>query len=66
MKTPIRKVLDEYSDSVSGFKPNPIFYSRVGINHKRFYQILRGEKEPLVSELKNLSNFFKVPISELI
>ena len=49
------------------FKPTPErFYRRVNINQKRFGQLLRGDKEPVTSELKALSEFFQVPITELI
>ncbi len=65
MKTQLKKVLDNYSVKVGGYKPNPIFYEKTGINHKRFGQLLRGEKELLTSELKSLSDFFQIPITEL-
>ena len=66
MNTQLKTVFHDYSNRVGGFKPNPIFYKKVGINHKRFGQLLRGDKEPVTSELKALSEFFKVPITELI
>ena len=66
MNIQLRLVFDKYSNHVGGFKPNPIFYKKVGINHKRFAMLLRGSKEPVTSELKALSEFFNVPITELI
>ena len=66
METSLKKALDEYNQKVGGFKPNPIFYQKVGINHKRFAQLLRGEKEPVTSELKSLADFFKVSLTSLI
>ena len=66
MITPIKTALDQYNQRVGGFKPNPIFYQKVGINHKRFFQLVRGDKEPMTTEIKNLSQFFNIPVSELI
>ena len=66
MDTQLKTVFDNYGNRVGGFKPNPIFYKKVGINHKRFAMLLRGSKEPVTSELKALSEFFNVPITELI
>lgn len=66
METPIKKVLNAYENQV-GLKltPNRRFYNRVGINQKRFGQLIRGEKNLLLDEAVRLSDFFKVPLDEL-
>ena len=65
-KTPIRRVLDQYEDRIGGkFKPDTRFYQKVEINSKRFGQLLRGEKSPLVDEVIRLSDFFNVPLEQL-
>ncbi len=65
-QTPLRKVIVNYEQRFcSIFKPAKPFYEKVGINHKRFALLVRG-KLPLQShELKTLSDFFQVPITDL-
>ncbi len=66
MKTPIQTALEQYEDTIGGkFKPDTRFYVRVGINPKRFGQLLRGDKPVMAFEAKNLSEFFNVPIDRL-
>lgn len=65
-QTPISTTIAQYEDRICGkFKPDKRFYETVGINSKRFYQLVRGEKEPVASELVNLSKFFSVPLTTL-
>jgi hypothetical protein len=47
------------------FRPPVEFYGRIGINRIRFWQLVKGKKEPFASELVSLSNFFNVPLDEL-
>jgi hypothetical protein len=63
----IQKAVTEYENRIgTPFKPTvKLFYQKVNINQKRFGQLLRGEKEPVTSELKALSSFFNVPITNL-
>lgn len=66
MKTAIQATLGQYEDRIGGrFKPDKRFYERVGINSKRFAQLVRGEKVPLLDEAVRLSEFFEVPIQTL-
>jgi hypothetical protein len=64
----IQQAVSDYESRIgTPFKPTTdLFYKKVNINQKRFGQLLRGEKEPVTSELKALSNFFNVPIANLI
>ncbi len=48
------------------FKGNKGFYEALGINRIRFSQLLKGEKEPTVSELRKISNHFNLEIKDLI
>lgn len=48
------------------FQPNPTFYSRVGINRIRFWQLVRGEKPPYSTEVVALADYFKIPVSDIL
>jgi hypothetical protein len=66
METPIQRILSQYENQIGGkFKPDKRFYEKVGINHKRFAQLVRGEKVPLLDEADRLSEFFNVPLKAL-
>ena len=59
--------LHQYEDRIKGrFKPDRRFYNSVGINQKRFGQLLRGEKPIMGFEARNLSQFFGVSLESLI
>jgi len=45
---------------------NTHFYSKVGINRRRWEQLMRKEKDPTLSELRRISKFFGVNITDLI
>lgn len=65
-QTPISTTLAKYEDRIGGkFKPDKRFYEKVGINSKRFAQLARGEKTPLLDEAVRLSEFFSVPLTTL-
>lgn len=64
--TPIQATLAQYEDRIAGkFKPDQRFYNKVGINPKRFAQLIRGEKPIYGFEALNLSEFFSVPLDQL-
>lgn len=66
MQTPIKSALMQYEERIGGkFKPDTRFYTKVGINPKRFGQLIRGDKPVMGFEAKNLSNFFNVPLEKL-
>ena len=48
------------------FKPTRQFYESVKIGQKRWHQILRNEKEPMIDELKRLAKYFGLSINDLI
>ena len=45
---------------------NPSFYKNIGINRKRWGFLHRGEKEPTISELQRIAEYFDILIFELI
>jgi hypothetical protein len=47
------------------FKPDHSFYLQTAINKKRFGQLMRGEKEPSITELKTLCKHFGYNIKNL-
>ena len=62
----ISQALDAYENRIGGtLKPDERFYKKVGINQKRWGQLVRGEKPPFFFELKNLSEFWDIPLSNL-
>ncbi|GAA4447679.1 hypothetical protein GCM10023091_42990 [Ravibacter arvi] len=66
MDTVLRKALNRASGKTGlPVKPDRAFYNKVGINQKRFGQLLRGEKPIYGFEAVNLSEFFGVPLEEL-
>lgn len=66
-QTPLQTVIDDYEVSAkSKFSPTKDFYVSIGINRIRFWQIVKGKKEPLISEAAKLSDFFSIPLERLI
>ena len=64
---PIASAKKAYEDKIAGhFKPDQRFYDRVGINRKRFGQLLRGEKPLLSHEIRSLADFFGIPATDLL
>jgi hypothetical protein len=43
------------------FRPNSEFYKSVNIRRKRWGQIYRGERSPLMSEIIEIANYFQIP-----
>ena len=62
----IKKVINELETAVFKFTPNPEFYKTIGIKRKRFFQLLRNEKEPTIIELKAIALYFNVSFDKLI
>lgn len=67
ISNPIATAYQAYQDKIGGqFKPDQRFYTKVGINRKRFGQILRGEKPLFIYEVQALSDFFGIPVTDLL
>ena len=43
------------------FKPSIGFYESTGIKRKRFGQIYRGEKSPLIEEVLSVCKYMNIP-----
>lgn len=66
METMLKMAMDRLSGQTGlPVKPNRAFYTKVGINQKRFGQLLRGEKPIYGFEAVNLSEFFGVSLEDL-
>lgn len=66
-KITLSDALITYENRISGkFKPDVRFYRKVGINQKRFGQLLRGEKPIFYHEVESLAKFFEVPIERIL
>jgi hypothetical protein len=66
-KNPVLKAFDIYQTKVGiKIKPDRPFYLKVGIKQKRWGQIIRGEKSPLLDELRSISDAWGIPIVELV
>lgn len=67
IETVVQEALKGYENKIGGrFKPDNRFYRKVGINQKRFGQLLRGEKPIMGFEARNLAQFFGVSLESLI
>lgn len=66
-QTPLQTVLRDYeAGAKSKFSPTKAFYVSTGINRIRFWQLVKGKKEPFASEILTLSKFFNVSPNKLI
>ena len=65
-QTALPNAIERYSERIGfDFKPNKRFYDNVGINPKRYAQILRGEKRPTIDEARALANFFGIDVNRI-
>ena len=65
--SPLALVLDAFEAKLPGqFRPDKKFYSLVGINRKRFGQLMRGDKQMYLEEAKKLAEVLQVPITDLL
>lgn len=63
----ILEALKAYENRIGGtYKPDERFYKKVAINQKRWGQLVRGEKPPYAFELKNLADFWDIPLLDLL
>lgn len=64
--TKIEEIIKKKEDGKFVFKPDRIFYDTVKINQKRWGQILRGEVDPTITELKSIAQYFEVNVIQLL
>ncbi|RFS16093.1 hypothetical protein D0T08_14485 [Emticicia sp. C21] len=66
-QTPLSQVIINFENkNLTKFTPDKRFYTHIGINRIRFWQIVRGQKPLLATEARTLSEYFKVPLTDLI
>ena len=66
-QSPVATAYADYTSKIPfRVKPDERFYTSVGINPKRFGQLLRGDAEPLASEIKALATYFGIPPTDLL
>lgn len=62
----IKHIIKDKETEAFKFSPSILFYHKVGIGRKRFWQLYRNEKSPTLDELQALSDYFNVPTERLI
>lgn len=64
---PLAAALDAFEAKLPGqFRPDKKFYNLVGINRKRFGQLLRGDAKMYTEEAKKLAEVLNVPVTDLL
>jgi hypothetical protein len=58
-------IMDGSSNPSIIFKPTKEFYEVTGIKRKRFGQIYRGEKSPMMEELEVVCKFLDIPLTQI-
>lgn len=66
VKTKLAASIDGSENQQIVFRPTPEFYSTVKIGRKRFGQLYRGERSPMVEELERIAKYFGKSIHDLI
>lgn len=49
-----------------GFIPTEPFYEAINVKRKKWAMLLRGEKEPTITEFKAICDYFKVDPKDFI
>lgn len=62
-KDVICNLLNKICGHHSNFRPNMMFYTAVGINHKRWAKLYRGEHSITMDELKRVCDYLEVEFS---
>ena len=63
----ISDVIKSFEDRIGGkFQPDRRFYEKIGTNQKRWGLIVKGKAEPFLSEAQRISDFFGVPLNQLV
>lgn len=48
------------------FKPQKEFYHKLGIGRKRFWQIMRNEAQPNITEMESIAKYFGIDKTDLL
>jgi hypothetical protein len=62
----ILNVIKSTETEILKFKPGETWYKKIGINKKRFWLLVRGDKPATIDELRIIAVAFKVPLNSLI
>ena len=62
----IESVIKSKETAAFRFKPTQAFFKELGIGKKRFWAMLRNEKQPTISEVKAIANILGVKPSDLV
>ncbi len=66
LKNNLEKIISEHERQVQRpFKCSHDFYRFIGIGKRRFWQLVRNEKNLTILEMKRLADYFNVHIWEL-
>jgi hypothetical protein len=58
----IQKSIESFEErTLTSFKPRKEFYETLGINRIRFWQLVKGTKDPKVDEAESIANYFGFP-----
>lgn len=63
-KNAVAKILKDKTPF--GFTPHKVFYGEINIKRKKWAMLVRGEKEPTVTELQDICKYFGADIKEYI
>lgn len=64
MSNLIQESINSYEkETLTKFHPSKAFYTAVGINRIRFWQLVRGEKDITVNEAQSIANYFSIPVT---
>ncbi|QDK77763.1 hypothetical protein EXU85_03800 [Spirosoma sp. KCTC 42546] len=67
IQTPISRAVEGFEKRIGlSVKFDGRFYSRTGINQKRWGMLMAGKLKPNSDELRNISEVFQVPVVDLL
>jgi hypothetical protein len=65
VKSKFALIIDGSANPSIIFKPSKEFYESTGIKRKRFGQIYRGEKSPMMEEVENACKYLDIPLQNI-
>jgi len=65
LKCKFALIIDGSPNPAIVFKPSKEFYEATGIKRKRFGQIYRGEKSPMMAEMEVVCEYLNIPLSNI-
>ena len=65
LKSKFALIIDGSANPSIILKPSKDFYESTGIRRKRFGQIYRGEKSPMMEEVENVCKYLSIPLQNV-